>query len=98
MRTRCSRCALYPSADAVGSDSDNIGGESDQATEETPAVAIITMALFSMNARRERLMDLSLNLAEIQCRLKSSREAYRLLGLAIGNLFDRRQCRMNHVN
>jgi hypothetical protein len=57
---------LYPSADAVGSDSDNIGVESDQASEETPAVAIITMALFSMNARRERLMDLSLNLAEIQ--------------------------------
>jgi hypothetical protein len=33
-----------------------MGAESARATEQTPAVAIIR-ALFSMNARRERLMD-----------------------------------------
>jgi hypothetical protein len=48
--------ALYPSADADGSDSDNIGAESDQATEDIPAVAI-TMALFCISVRRERLMS-----------------------------------------
>jgi hypothetical protein len=53
--------ALYPSASAVGSDSDNIGAESDQAREETPTVAI-RMAPFSMNSRRERLINFSINL------------------------------------
>jgi hypothetical protein len=39
-----------------------MGRESDHATEEIPALAII-MALFSMKARRERLMDFFLGLA-----------------------------------
>jgi hypothetical protein len=49
--------ALYPSATAVGSDSDN-GAASAGTTEETPTVAMTT-TLFSMKARRERLIDLS---------------------------------------
>jgi hypothetical protein len=56
--------ALYPSAEAAGSDSDNIGAESDQATDDILAVAI-TMALFPMNARREKLMDVSFMLGAI---------------------------------
>ena len=46
--------ALYPSANAVGSDSDNIGAGSDEASEETPTV-VIRMAPFSMNARRDKV-------------------------------------------
>jgi hypothetical protein len=41
--------ALYPSATAVGSDPDNIGAESDRATEEIAAVAIIIRALFPIS-------------------------------------------------
>jgi hypothetical protein len=55
---------LYPRLTAVGSDSESIGGESDQATEEIPVPAIIIMALLSMNARRERLMNFSFNWTE----------------------------------
>jgi hypothetical protein len=40
--------ALYPSATAVGCDPENIGAESNQATEEIPAVAIIIRVLFPM--------------------------------------------------
>jgi hypothetical protein len=53
--------ALYPRLVATGSDSDSIGSESDQATDEIPAPAIMTIALFSMNVRRERFMDLFLD-------------------------------------
>jgi hypothetical protein len=56
---------LYPSAIALGSDSDNIGAASDHAVEENPTAAIRT-APFSMNARRESLMDLSFSWAVIQ--------------------------------
>jgi hypothetical protein len=63
--------ALYPSASVVGSDSDNIGAESDQATEDTPTVAI-RMALFSINARRETLMDFSFSWLSIQSSLHTA--------------------------
>jgi hypothetical protein len=55
---------LYPSAAAVGFDSDNIGAGSASASEETPAAAM-TIIPFSIKARRERLMDFSFSCSVI---------------------------------
>jgi hypothetical protein len=58
--------ALYPSATADGSDPDNIGAESDQATEEIPAVAIIIRALLPiLNVRDGQSMEVAIKIIRV---------------------------------
>jgi hypothetical protein len=55
--------ALHPSASAVGSDPDNSGAESDQATEEIPAAAIIITALFPiLKVRNGQSMEVAIKI------------------------------------
>ena len=60
--------ALYPSATALGSDPDNISAESDQATEEIPAGAIIIVrVLFPiLKVRNGQRLQVAIKIIRVQ--------------------------------